>query len=115
MKNKNIFTFVLATAVVMFFSACQKEKSSINMSANIVTYGNNGSKVYVDITLYWMDYIWVRSVSVFHEAHLYKTPSYLSVYQSSSNIADKPSARLCVHHITKRKERQFYQNYRSFL
>ncbi|MBO4599676.1 MAG: hypothetical protein J5641_02950 [Bacteroidales bacterium] len=48
MKNKNIFTFVLATAVVMFFSACQKEKSSINMNANIVNYGNNGSKVYVD-------------------------------------------------------------------
>lgn len=46
MNNKGIF--VLATAAVMLFTACHKDNDSINMNANIVAYGNNGSKVYVD-------------------------------------------------------------------
>ena len=55
MKNRTIF--VLATAIVLLFAACHKDKNSINMNANIVAYGNNNSKVYVDNNHYanWND------------------------------------------------------------
>ncbi|MBR2553981.1 MAG: hypothetical protein IKE94_03865, partial [Aeriscardovia sp.] len=52
-----------------------------------------------------------------HSILLHKVPIYLSANQSNPHPAVQtgPQALPCVHHSTKRKERQFYHHYRSFL
>ena len=52
-----------------------------------------------------------------HSILLHKIPIYLSANQSNQHPAVQtgPQARPCVDHSTKRKERQFYLHYRSFM
>lgn len=48
MKNRHFFSIVMALTFTVFFGACNKDNQVIDMDATIVTYGNSGSKVYVD-------------------------------------------------------------------
>ena len=48
MKNRHFFSIVMALTFTVFFGACNKDNQVIDMDATIVTYGNAGSKVYVD-------------------------------------------------------------------
>lgn len=48
MKNRYLYSIVLVLTGAVLFDACNKDEQFIEMKARIVTYGDNGSKVYVD-------------------------------------------------------------------
>ena len=48
MKNRYFYSIVLVLTGAVLFGACNKDEQFIDMDARIVTYGDNGSKVYVD-------------------------------------------------------------------
>lgn len=48
MKNRNFFYMAVALCCTVFFGACNKDNDFVDFGASIASYGNNGSKVYVD-------------------------------------------------------------------
>ena len=48
MKNRHFFYIAVALCCTAFFGACNKDNDFVDFGASIATYGNNGSKVYVD-------------------------------------------------------------------
>lgn len=48
MKNRLFNSILLALTCSVCFTACNKDEQFVDLNANIVNYGNNDSKVYVD-------------------------------------------------------------------
>lgn len=48
MKNRHFFYMAMALCCTAFFGACNKDNDFVDFGASITSYGNNGSKVYVD-------------------------------------------------------------------
>lgn len=48
MKNRHFFYIAVALCCTAFFGACNKDNDFVDFGASIASYGNSGSKVYVD-------------------------------------------------------------------
>jgi len=48
MKIRHFFYMAVTLSCTAFFGACNKDNDFVDFDANIASYGNNGSKVYVD-------------------------------------------------------------------
>ena len=82
MKNRHFFSIVMALTFTVFFGACNKDNQVIDMDATIVTYGNSGSKVYVDGGMDGTHFAyWNNSDTVMINGNEY----YLSVTTNSEN------------------------------
>ena len=82
MKNRHFFSIAMALTFTVFFGACNKDDQVIDMDATIVTYGNAGSKVYVDGDTTGTKFAyWHNGDSVMINGNKY----YLSVTTNSDN------------------------------